>query len=266
MEISLQDPAGSGDFSQIPGCRKEVDMGINIGSGGTDLGVFFGGGQTNGTQNSSFSLLDYASIRNGSYAKLTKAYYKKQKAEAEGTADKTSKETAAAEEKTAAKGTALKSAVSALSDSKSLFEKKKIKDKDGNETMDYDRDAIAEKVQNFVDSYNDAYAAASNSSVKGTFNAGLAMATGTATNSKLLSAVGISIGEDGKLSLDKDALKEADISDLKSLFSGHGSYADSIGARATMMINSSMNMANSIYNSAGGRSLSSGASALDTIV
>ncbi len=241
-------------------------MGIGIGTG-TDLSAFFGAGSsTNSTQGSSFTLADYASIKNGSYAKLTKAYYKKQKAEAEGTADKTSKETASAEEKIAAKGTALKSAVSALADNKSLFEKKTVKDKDGNESKDYDWNAITEKVQNFVDSYNDAFAAASNSSVKSTYNAGLTMAKGSAANSKMLSAVGIKIGEDGKLSLDKDALKESDINDLKALFSGNGSYADNIGARATTMVNSSMNMANSIYNSVGGRSVASGVSALDTIV
>ncbi|MBR6328535.1 MAG: hypothetical protein IKR68_02685 [Lachnospiraceae bacterium] len=241
-------------------------MALNINSGG-DLSAFFGGtSSANGTSGSSFSLADYASIRNGSYAKLTKAYYKKQDARKAGLDDDTVKEKVSSEEKLAAKATNLKSVVSSLADSKSLFEKKKIKDKDGNETLDYDRDAIAEKLQSFVDAYNETYAAASNSSSKASYNAGLTMAKASAANSGILSRVGISIGEDGKLSLNKDTAKEADINELKSLFSGSGSYADNIGARATMIVNSSNNMINSLYNATGGRSASSASSALDTIV
>ena len=240
-------------------------MALTIGSG-VDFSSLFGTSSSNSSGSGSSNILaDYASIRNGSYAKLTKAYYKKQKSDGTDTAE-AKKETASAEEKIAAKASKLKSAVSALTDNKSLFEKKTVKDKDGNETTDYDWDAIGEKLQNFVDSYNEAFAGASNSSVKSSYNAGLNMATASASNVKMLSAVGISIGEDGKLSLDKDALKESNINDLKSLFSGTGSYADGIGSRATTIVNSSTNMVNSIYNSSGGRSSQGASAALDTIV
>ena len=50
-------------------------MGIN-----TDYSVLFGNMSTSAqtSSTSGFSLLDYASIKNGSYAKLLKAYYKEQ--------------------------------------------------------------------------------------------------------------------------------------------------------------------------------------------
>lgn len=48
----------------------------------------------------------------------------------------------------------------------------------------------------------------------------------------LLSRTGITIGKGNKLELNEDALKEANITTLKSLFTGHGSFADKISQKA----------------------------------
>ena len=48
----------------------------------------------------------------------------------------------------------------------------------------------------------------------------------------LLSKVGITIGKGNKLELDEDALKKANISTLKSLLMGHGSFTDKFSQKA----------------------------------
>jgi len=260
-------------FTEYPAgmCRKEVGMTINsiLGVGG-DTSSLFGSSDIFGNSSSSstsggFSLADYASIKNGSYGKLTKAYYAKKKTEEAGGEDK--KETVSAEKKTAASASSLRAAASALKDNKSLFEKVTKKNADGEETTDYDWDNIGKKVQNFVDAFNEAYAAGSKSEASGSYRGALSMVQKSAANKNLLSSVGISIGEDGKLSLNTDKLKEANINDLKTLFSGSGSFADSIDSSASQIVTNSSDMARKLYGSNGSYSGNiGGGAALDTIV
>lgn len=85
-------------------------------------------GMQGGTTTNSFSLSDYATIKNGSYKKLLKAYYNKQDT------DKTSSDSKKVSEDKKSKmikdsADTLKKAADALND-KSLWEKKKIKKTD----------------------------------------------------------------------------------------------------------------------------------------
>lgn len=108
-----------------------------------------------GTTNSSGNLLsDYASIKNGSYGKLMKAYYAKQDAESASLSRDTSQKLTLMR----SSADSLKKSADALNDS-SLWEKKKVKKKDeetGEETEveDYDWAAITKAVKAFVDDYN----------------------------------------------------------------------------------------------------------------
>lgn len=181
-------------------------------------------------------LSDYASIRNGSYGKLTKAYYAKPSNNAAKLSDEENsaiKEAKKANTKTANAGTGLKNSAEAISSSKTLFDNKVEKtDKDGNKTSDYDFDKIYNQIKSFADSYNDVIKQGGDSNNKTVLRNTLAMTNATKANANLLSKVGITIGEDNKLSVNEDDLKKANISDLKSLFSGSGSYADSIATKA----------------------------------
>ena len=251
-------------------CRKEVVMTINsiLGVGDSGASLFgtsdiFGNASSSSTSGG-FSLSDYASIKNGSYGKLTKAYYGKKKNEAAGSAED-KKETISTEKKTASSASSLRAAVSALRDNKNLFDKVKKKNADGEETADYDWDNISKKVQGFVDAFNETYAAGSKSEASGSYRGALSMVQNSAANKNLLSSAGITIGEDGKLSLDKAKLKEANVSDLKALFSGNGSYADRIDANASQIVNNSTAMAQKLYGSSGAFSGFSGAS-MDTMI
>jgi len=203
---------------------------------------------------SSSLLTDWASIKNGSYGKLTKAYYTK------GSGSQSTIDTD--EAKTLIKSNSLlksdvsglRSSISDIMNSESLFTNKVTgKDSDGNETSDYDRDKITKALKSFVSAYNSVVESGSESDNTTILRNTLAMTTLTSKNSNLLDSVGITIGENNKLSVNEETLKKADISELKSLFSGYGSYVSSIDANASNIINA-VNVENnklSNYTSAG---------------
>lgn len=209
-----------------------------------------------GTTNSSGNLLsDYASIKNGSYGKLLKAYYAKQDAEnAAASGDSRQKLTLMR-----SSADSLKKSADALNSS-SLWEKKKIKKKDeetGKETEveDYDWDAITKAVKSFVEDYNAVVKQAGDSDTQNVLRNAAWMTGITDKAENLLSKVGITIGKGNLLELDEDALKEANITTLKSLFSGHGSFADKIsqkaGSLSIVAANAAAKVKGTIYTSNG---------------
>ena len=52
---------------------------------------------------------------------------------------------------------------------------------------------------------------------------------------KQLAKIGITMKNDGTLSLDKDAFMKADMSTVKSLFQGNGSYGYRVSAQSSMI-------------------------------
>lgn len=181
------------------------------------------------------SLGDYAAIRNGSYGKLMKAYYKNQESE-ESSVKKTDTKQNLSMMKSNAES--LKKASTALMDS-GLWEKKSVTAKDettgaSTVTNDYDWEAITKAVKSFADSYNSVLSKSSDSNNKNVLRNSVSMINTTnRTAANLLGKVGISIGEDNKLTVDEVKLKKADISDLKTLFTGNGSFADQIATKAS---------------------------------
>jgi len=214
-----------------------------------DFTNFFGS-VSNTQTNNTFSLADYASIRNGSYGKLLKAYYAKQDSEANDAAiEAENKELAILKNE----ADDLKSSMLDVMDEE-LYEKKKVKDKDGNETEEYDWDAIVKAMKSYVDNYNTLVDKTAESDDTAVLRNGVWMTKATSVNSGLLSEVGITIGEDNKLSLDEDALKEANMSTLKNLFTGHSSYADDVLRNASKISTAAVSAASknaATYNGSG---------------
>lgn len=202
------------------------------------------------SSDSSFSLSDYASIKNGSYGKLLKAYYAKQDTEKlSGMGDSSQKLTLM---KSGADS--LKRSADALGDT-SLWEKKKIKKKDeatGEEAEeeDYDWKAITKAVKSFIEDYNDVVEDAGTSSTKDVLRGAVWMTGMTDKNSNMLSKIGITIGKGNKLELDEEALKKADISTLKSVFTGYNSFAAKVSRKAAGISNAA-NKAGATYTSSG---------------
>ena len=196
----------------------------------------FGATQSPSTSGS-FSLSDYASIKNGSYGKLLKAYYAKQDA------DKMSSGKDSVQKSTLMKtgADALKKSADALSNA-SLWEKKKITKKDektGEETEheNYDWEAITKAVKSFVEDYNDVIEKSGESNSKDVLRNAVWLTGITESNKNVLSKIGTSIGKGNKMELDEEALKKADIGTFKTLFTGHNSFASKISMKANGISN-----------------------------
>lgn len=203
---------------------------------------------SNQTQNSgSFSyginLGDYASIKNGSYGKLLKAYYGDNSSTAKSMLgssinNKEEKKDLAKLQQTS---DSLKESADALltKGNKSAFNKKDIttKNEDGTTTTknDYDTNAIYKNVKSFVDSYNSMVKAGgdakSDSIVRQTYN----MTKTTASYEKLLANVGISVGKDNQLTINEEDFKKANMEQVKSLFNTSGSYGYQVSAKASQI-------------------------------
>ena len=215
-----------------------------------DFSALFSGTSDSSSVGNTNMLSDYAAIKNGSYGKLMKAYYAKQDAEKlSGKGDTSQKLTLM---KTSADS--LKKSADALNDS-SLWEKKKIKKKDEKtgeeiEVEDYDWDKITKAVKSFVEDYNDVVKEAGESNTKDVLRNASWMTGMTDKNSNMLAKIGITIGKGNKLELDEDALKQADISSLKTVFTGYNSFVSKISQKATGISNAA-NRASATYTNNG---------------
>lgn len=215
-----------------------------------DYSLLFGGTGDTASSGNTNLLSDFTSIKNGSYGKLLKAYYAKQDADKRaGKGDSTKKLTLMK-----SSADSLKKSADALRNS-SLWEKKTVRKKDektGEETesLDYDWKAITKAVKSFIRDYNSVVKQTGESDTKDVLREAVWMTNLTGKYNVLLEKAGITVGEGNKLELDEDALKEADISDLKTLFTGYHSFASQIARRAGG-ISGEANRAESTYTSGG---------------
>lgn len=206
----------------------------NIGSGSSNL---FG----------SFDFSNYASIKNGSYGKIVKSYYAEQ-TKASGS-NKTSTVKPAKKEETVDKtGMAKmkKESDELRSAAEALNEEDLWKQNNG----EYDMDKIISAIKKFASEYNDVENQASKVSSKDIAQDVKYMGSMTSTMSKALSKVGISVGTDGKLSVNEDEMKKANVSSIKSLFTGVVSYGSQIADKAGEISKDAV-MNSSIYGSNG---------------
>ena len=191
-------------------------------------------------------LSDYASIKNGSYGKLMKAYYAKDSGDSKTAASTiTKKDTTDTAKKALAKvetaTDALKESADALlaTGKKDLFAQKDITTKDENgvetTTKGYDTGTIYNAVNSFVKNYNSVMAAVDDVSDTTVNNRTESMGNTTIANSKQLAKIGITMKNDGTLSLDKDTFMKADMNTVKNLFQGNGSYGYRVSAQSSMI-------------------------------
>ena len=173
------------------------------------------------------NLNDYASIKNGSYGKLMKSYYaldEDKKTDKKSKNDTDDTDATIRSIKNAADD--LKDSAAALYTSKSLF----AKDANG----EYDMEAIYEKVNAFIEDYNAVIGSVGSAETESIAKAGGNIVNATAENVDMLSKLGISVsGADFTLSIDKEKFMKSNIADVKSMFSGVGSFAYQVGAKAS---------------------------------
>lgn len=177
---------------------------------------------------------DYAMIRNGSYKKLLSAYYSKE--------SKSPEESEEVKEEN-------KKLVLAKGDADSL--KVTAEKLQKSEFTEENRKGIEKNIKDFVESYNTMIDSSAEVDTKNVLQNTLWMTRTTASNSTLLSEVGIKIGKDNKLSIDEETFSKATMSTLKVLFSGHGSLSSKVVQKAGQV---SKNAVAKVVESKGGAS------------
>lgn len=207
----------------------------SINNSTTDYSALFSSLSTSSSSSSSSSslLTDWASIKNGSYAKLTKAYYGQQNSSVD---TEELKQTIKSNTLLKSDATSVKSAVSSLQ-SESLYQQKTTTDADGKTTTGYDYEKITDALKKFAESYNSVIDSADDSDNSGVLRNAASMTKASAANKNLLESIGITIGEDNKLTVDEEKVKSANITDIKSLFQGGGSYGAQISNSSSELIN-----------------------------
>ena len=98
-----------------------------------------------------------------------------------------------------------------------------------------DMEKIYSAVSSFVDDYNSVLDTMDDVNSTSILSRAKTMTQTTAANSSLLSKVGITINSDNSLSIDKETFLASDLSTVKSLFNGNGSYAYRVSASASLM-------------------------------
>ena len=219
---------------------------------------------------SGINYADYNSIRNGSYRKLVKAYYAKESGTSSSNStsktDSTTDKTTSSQKVNAA--TVRDSASNLVNDVKELssdklWKKTTTTDKDGVTSTDYDKDAIYKAVSSFAKDYNSLVSASGNSSDNSVLRTSSTMVAYTKANKNLLSKVGITVGSDNKLTVDEDKFKSADMTTVKSLFTGSGSFGKLTSTSATSSYSSAVSQlaklsSSSTYSNMGSYSYISG--------
>lgn len=195
---------------------------------------------------------DYASIKNGSYGKLMKAYFKTASSEETKTSSVTTKKetlsTDAAKYSNVQKSAdSLRTSAEALRNQK-LFAQKEVKstDENGVETVtkEYDKDAIYKALDNYVRDYNAVVSATADLTDKTLGNRMTYLNQLTMNKQNDLAELGVSIQSDGSLKLDKDSFMKADMSKAKTLFSTDGAYGYRMSAQASLIRSAAGSAAN----------------------
>jgi flagellar capping protein FliD len=101
--------------------------------------------------------------------------------------------------------------------------------------MDYDKDKIYSAVKSFADAYNNLVDSGQKSESIGILSQVASMVTTSAKSAQTLGKAGITIDKDNHLSVDEDFLKnKANMTYVKDLFNGTGSYAYQVATKSSM--------------------------------
>lgn len=239
--------------------------GISGLSSGPNWSVLFGTSdkQSSSTDYSSIfnlDLGDMASVRNGSYGKLLKNYYAQDKAARKiSVGDSAGKLTNIKKD-----ADELVKKADYLSNSSLYKTKTVVNDKGVSKEEFADPDKLSGAVKDFVKAYNSAIDSAGGSETKNVLRTGGWMAGMTKKNERLLSEVGIKVGDDDKLSFDETKFRNANTTTVKDLLSGFDSFAFAVGTKASSISRATQN-AGALYTASGSYSTEAGRFMKDSI-
>ena len=204
---------------------------------------------------------DYASIKNGSYGKLMKAYYSETGKDRVSALTKNSAQDPS--HRTYAEQKAVKQDLSkADSTADSLKASADVMLKKGKDSVfeKEDKATAMDAVSSFVKNYNETVKAAGSVSDKNVSGRLSSLTGNTSIYAKQLSNIGITIQDDKTLSLDQDAFQKADMSKVKDLFQGNGSFGYQTSAQAGLLASSAEKAVSSLgtYSATGNTNYSTG--------
>lgn len=117
----------------------------------------------------------------------------------------------------------------------------KVKDTNGSET--YNIDKILSTAKSFVSNYNKMFDAAASSSNSGVISNLSYIREKTKNNTNALEQFGFSVDKNGRMKLDEDTFKKADMSKVQEFFKDYGSYVASNASRVNYYMNTNANAA-----------------------
>lgn len=199
--------------------------------------------------------LDETKLKNTDVSKVQKLFSKENiqsygslissRAKFAGAGASTSTNSTTNDKDTTTKNPAGTSAASLKTDAESLASSDlyaKIKDKDGKET--YDVDKILSKAKSFAGNYNKMFDEAESSSNSGVLSNLAYIRDKTKNNTSTLKEFGISVDKKGRMEIDEDTFKKADMSKVQNFFKDYGSYVASNASRVNYYMNTNANASN----------------------
>lgn len=200
---------------------------------------------SNGLSSLYNSLGDYNSINSGSYKKLLTAYYKNTDDDSTTKTTTTKKTTSTTVNQTM---TAVKKKTDALQDAAATLLEK------GSDSVfaSEDKTEMVSTVKDFISAYNSTITEVADASGNVATKAS-SMISNTKAYEKSLAEIGITIGDDNKLSLDEDKLTSADITKVKELMNSSSSFVGQTAKKAIEIGAAAQNAANGVgtYSSTG---------------
>ncbi len=189
-----------------------------------------------GLSSGSSLLSDYASIKNGSYTKLLKAYYNKVESKNVKSAEQTDTKQAETDTRLTTAATTLAKASNVASNA---------------DFSNEDRTEAAKSVSSFVDAYNSFINHAEDSTSSDVLQRTVWLTNITGSNEKLLNRAGITINDDNTLTLDRKLFDKANSTTLRTLFSTKGSWNTRVLEKAGQVLAASSSTMASIYGTTG---------------
>ena len=214
-------------------------------SSSTDSSVF------SGMLSGASALGDYSMIQSGAYKKLLNAYYNRG---ASSAASETDKKEMINLNTANADASALNSSINKLM---------------GTAVTEENRESIKENIKSLVENYNSVIDSASEVDNTSVLRQALWMTQGTSANSSTLTDIGLTVGENNKLTFDEEKFDKADLAVMKSLFTGTSSFMGRLASRSSQIASAAINAltgsSGSAYNSSAGYTGVNSKSIIDTL-
>lgn len=209
--------------------------------------MLFGGSSSFGTGSifSSSNFGDLALMKNGVYKKMIRSYYEKVEGSSDTKKETTNQFTNVRDKVAKEKENALKISKEneALSSMKSTAKSLETNAK-SLAGMDFDgstKEEIYSAVKKMADSYNSVVDSAGKTGLTSISQSVKWMTDSASVREKQLKKLGITVGTNGKLSIDEEKFKAANLTDIKSLMAGKSSYVSGLAQRATGLYNLASN-------------------------